>query len=286
MTSSTQFPSIGIHRGVADDTYHAFDAASSSRLKLLDRSPAHLRAELDEPKSYSWHQKLGIAAHAAILTPMLFDRDFTMLPAGHNARTKAGKALQQELAERYGEMRVLKRDEHAACIAMRKAVLAHKEAGRLLKLCPDREVSLVANMPTGNGNLLCKARFDAVSFGSRMIVDIKTTKDAQPEAFGKSAWNYGYYRQAAFYMHMAAALGQPIEQYYIIAVEKEAPYAVSVHSIGDDLLQFGWAELQEMMNRYAECLHTNEWPGYVSHAIELPIPHWAKRVMAEAGHYA
>ena len=72
-------------------------------------------------------------------------------------------------------------------------------------------------------NINCKGKLDIVNSKKRFIADLKSTGDASLSGFKKSIRNFKYHKQAAFYLD---ALGY--DDYYIIAVEKTAPYGFGV----------------------------------------------------------
>lgn len=65
-------PTPGLYDGVPEEAYHALDACSNSRLTLLRRSPAHAKEAIESPTPSTKAQRIGTAAHWAILEPKVY----------------------------------------------------------------------------------------------------------------------------------------------------------------------------------------------------------------------
>jgi len=106
-------------------------------------------------------------------------------------------------------------------------------------------------------------------------VDLKTTLDAS-SAFEKSAYNFGYHHQAAWYLYGCRAAGIDCRDFIFVAVEKTYPYAVAIYGAADHLIEVGRQEVRAAIRTYAVCLESGEWPGLTSGVINLDLPLWAK----------
>ena len=266
---------LGVIAGMPDDVYHADTGLSSSRMGLLARSPAHLRATLDAPASPSTDaQKLGSAIHLAALQPSLFAGRILRAPE-INRRTNAGKEKWAGLVERYGEDRILKPDQHDVCQAVAKSVRAHPTAGSLLAQ-PEALVELSIFWEVAG--VRCKARIDFYDPETRTLADLKSTRDACSSAFQKALYDFGYYRQLAWYGAALAHHGAEVEQHLVIAAEKEPPYAVAVYQLAGSALEAGIRECYVLGERYRECLEIEAgepWPAYSDDPEMLDLPAWA-----------
>lgn len=77
----------------------------------------------------------------------------------------------------------------------------------------------------------CKGRID-FNRTDKIIVDLKSTKNASPLEFNKSIFNYKYFMQAAFYLDgISAITGERYHSFYIIAIETKKPYLINCFSI-------------------------------------------------------
>lgn len=293
-------PDVGVHPSVSFADYHRWDAASNSRLSVLRRSPAHLKAYMAEPIDTAALQ-LGSACHSAILEPDDFQQRYLLAERCEAMKKTDGKrcsnmgivydgsagwycGVHGSEAQQDTTVTILSRADYDRTLKVRDAVHAHR-AAKLLPQSGQRELSVVWKDDVTD--VLCKARLDGHSpaIAGGVIVDIKTTKDASKRAFEKSIWTYGYHRQGAFYLAGAKASGFAAEHFAIIAVENTPPYAVAIYRLDDGALDAGFLEVfgtitpegraGGLLARYADCVTRNEWPGYSEDVQDVALPPWA-----------
>ena len=74
-----------------------------------------------------------------------------------------------------------------------------------------------------------------------LIVDLKTTMDASPDAFARTAANFNYPLQAAYYVDglQAAGIASPdaVTSFVFLVVEKTPPYGVAVYTLPEDAIE-------------------------------------------------
>jgi hypothetical protein len=285
-------PPPGIYPGVPAEVYHAWDAASNSALTKLDRSPAHCRAALDEPRVPTPALIRGDALHTAVLEPHLFARRYTVaeqcgetMKSGANAGqrcTNDGKVFrggvwrcgQHDKGESEETRRVLSLADFAVCMGMRQAVHAHPAAAALLASCDERELSIVFYWP--GTEILCKARIDIPAFAAGVIGDLKTTTDASARAFERSVWTYGYHRQAPFYQVACAAHGIDIRDALFVPVEATPPYGAAVYRLSDGAIQVGRDQLERrLLPLWQRCSESGVWPCYSDKIEDIALPAYA-----------
>jgi exodeoxyribonuclease VIII len=152
---------------------------------------------------------------------------------------------------------------------MATAIQTHPAAHFLLEQDGHREHSYTWTDPTYG--IACKARPDWHSADRRLIVDIKTTQDCSRREFTRSIAKYAYHLQAAW---NTQALGA--EQFLIIAVESQRPYAVAVYPISPEAMAAGARRIDRAMEGLAQCRDTGIWPGPEGNLIAEPIslPGW------------
>ena len=126
---------------------------------------------------------------------------------------------------------------------------------------------------------MLRGRPDAL--GDNLIVDLKTAQDASPEAFARTAANFGYHAQAAYYLDGLRELGECDEDavFLFVVVEKTAPYGVAVYNLDEEALDAGRTVYQRAWQTMRQCRASNNFPGYsASRNIEtLSLPRWATR---------
>ncbi len=275
-------PPPGVYPDVPAARYHAWSAASNSRLTKLKRSPAHLKEYLDNGEDDTDAFRIGRAFHAAVLEPDWFARAYGVSSAGCDRRNKAGKDEWKALEDEHGDGMVLKYAEHADIARMRDSVMTHPRARKLFVGEGRNELSIVwDDAATG---VRCKARIDryhpTLTQGG-CVGDLKSTRDASRRKFEKDAYDHGIHRQGAMYLLGANAVGLKAEHFAVIACEKEAPYCVQAFVYVMGALDAGEQELHGLLKTYKQCKETGRWPGYSEDFQALALPHHAWSEVAD-----
>lgn len=263
-------------------------ASSGVLVRLLKKTPAHVKAWVEQPDETTDAKAFGQAYHCRILEPERFAALYVAPPKKAPRRPsvsqlKAKKPSSATIAtiefwrawdaEHAGQIILAPKDRDKIEV-MAEALKAHPLANALLFECEgDSEVTFRwADEATG---VPCKARLDRWQRRRRTVVDLKTADDAGPVAFSKSVAKYGYHIQQAHYCEGARAVGEPVNKYLIVVQEKEAPYLVAVYQLDAATETLGYEQRQQGVQTIAECITANEWPGYAPDAQELSLPAWA-----------
>jgi len=207
----------------------------------------------------------------AVLEYELFKQTYSVLPE-LDRRTKAGKEAFEAFLEQNANKAFLSASDYKQCLDLAASVLRHSKASKLFDT-GKAEQTITWDDETNGAP--CKARPDFVTerMGSTFIVDLKTTEDASPRAFSRSAYKYRYHVQAAFYLDgYAQATGITPEAFIFVAVEKTPPYLVACYVYGPEELNLARATYKQNLETYLECLNSNSWPGYaeIINPLELP----------------
>lgn len=268
----------GLYPDVSFEDYLAWDAVSSHDLMLVRRSPAHLRDSKAAPRQPTDAMRLGTAAHAWILQPEEAP-DMIMVAPKVDRRTKAGKQMWAEFLEEAGSRTIVNEDEARTLAQMAGAVAAAPAARAVLDAAKIREASMLWR----HGEVWGRGRPDAMSECGSLIVDLKTTMDASPDAFARTAANFNYPLQAAYYVDglQAAGIASPdaVTSFVFLVVEKTPPYGVAVYTLPEDAIELGRNQYQSALSTYEDAVATNIWGGYsAAYQIEtLNLPRWAFR---------
>lgn len=250
--------------------YHAAEGVSKSDLDLIHISPMHYVTSKEE-RSQTPDMLLGSACHKLILEPEDFDNEFAVAPEC-DRRTKEGKAIYAEFTANSAGKSVITQEQMNTITAMRDAVMAHPIAAKLLT-----GGSAEQSVFWEEDGIICKCRPDYLK--DRYCIDLKTTRSAKPDEFTKSAYNFRYHVQAAWYLRGLKAAGADVTEFMFIAVEKEPPFAVCVYLAGEDMLLLGGREAQSDLDTYIKCTKTGIWYGYDEKPAihELMLPAWARK---------
>ena len=249
-----------------DEVYHSRPELSSTGARRLLDSPARFRYWADHPQPPKAAFDLGHAAHAKILgvgAPIVIYPDEHLTPSG-NVSTKAA-TVEWEREQRAQGVTPISRADAARVDAMAEAVLADDEARTILERVAGREVTIIQEVE----GVPVRARFDV--YGDGEAADLKTTRNASPDGFGRSVASYGYHIQNRWYddAHQAETGGR-LESFKFIVVESTAPHLVGVYDLDVMYDDKAGERCQKARHLYRECAATGRWPGYGARTLTAP----------------
>ena len=279
------------HKDITFAEYVAIKATNNSSLKIFEDCPARYIHYLTQEDADNPAFAKGRLWHTAILEFKQMEHDYAticqstqdrLLAEAQAAGSKAksfSKALStyKEWAALNEGKEIITEEELSAALAGRRGVYhgAFKEALDR----GDAELSVVSEYEGIDGPMAVKGRFDLYDRETGTIWDLKTTRDASPNGFGRLAWSYGYVRQAGFYRMLCELEGLPCEHFRIVAVETAAPYLSGIYTVSPQATRWGSECARAALDRLAECQKTDTWPGYGSSS--LLIPTYAEKEISE-----
>ena len=235
------------------------DWVSNSELGLFQVAPVIYKHRIIDGNRSSFSRALseGSAVHAAVLEPQEFEKDYVSLPA-MDMRLKANKDHKAMLQAANPAATLLAFEDYSRIIALARHVHEHPVAGPLIRLCDQIEQSFFWIDP--DLGVQCKGRADALCLEQGIIVDLKTTKSAA--SFSRSIADYGYHRQAAFYIDgLTLSTGRRDWTWYWAIVEPEAPFLMKVIQAKASDIEVGRREYKKLLQIYKDCKERNEYPG-------------------------
>lgn len=203
---------------------------SNSRLTAFKRSPLHLIHYLTKPKESTPAMAFGSAFHAYLLEPDKFNSLYAVAP-DVDRRTKEGKLEFDKFVYESDGKTVLTNSDKTKIVNMADAVYANPIAAELMSQLTATEV----NREWISDGLKMPMRGIIDGIAPTFMLDIKTCTDATPKKFQDYAWNMSYHRQAAIYLDS----DHSFKNFYFIAIEKDAPYGVSVHPVSQRMIDKG-----------------------------------------------
>lgn len=257
-----------------NEKYHLNkDAIGSTTLKKVAlRSAFHAISKEDEEKE-SPALILGSAIHTAILEPEQFDYQYIASPS-FDRRTKEGKVLAEQFEIIAQGKMIITKDQLETVKGILKTISQHEIAQAMLSGGEAEYSYYWQDEETG---LMLKCRPDY--FNQNALIDLKSTRDASVSEFTRSCINLGYHIQAAFYLDVFnKANGTNIEDFFFVAVETEAPYAVNIFKMGEAEVALGRAQYKAALKEYAEAKKNPERIhefGYKKQINEIVFPAWA-----------
>lgn len=265
--------------------YRADPAWSVSQVNLLPEQP-ELFYGYHVAKPPLWERPAtpnmdrGTILHACLLDGA--DLDAFIIPAHvlSSNGSRAGKAWQR-WKETRGDDPCIKDSEADDLRQMIASVRAEPQAAKLLDAPGGVEVSLFAtDEPTG---LRLKGRIDKLAKlkDTLVVVDLKTTSDPTDRAFSRSLIDYGYHRQAAWYLDLVAGPDVPVDElppFVFICVRNEPPYECRVWELASSAIALGREKNREALIDLAKRLASDNWRGPQFNTIPLiDLPRWVYR---------
>jgi hypothetical protein len=257
----------GIYFDLDRQSYDAIDALNASTLVHALKSWAHFRhAELHgRPDTKSMAK--GRAAHVLTLEPHTFDAAYVVYDGQRKGR--AWETFKEANAGR----EILTTSEYAACAAIAEAARAHSEMASMLETATGKpEVSLVWE----RGGFLCKGRLDWLQMDSRVILDLKVTKDASPRGFARECATYATAMKAAWYldaMETHDPSGEFCEwDFWLLAVEPTAPHVTQLYRVPESALEAGRKQYTRLLEELQMRRMFDTWPGYADGMLDLELP--------------
>lgn len=218
------------------------------------------------------HLALGSLLHCAVLEPQKLESAF-FVEEKPDRRTKVGKA-------RFAELMQIKTDtgkewvtpdQFEQMVRMSSAINGHPLARQILSAGGDAEVTLQWKQQ----GVPCRARFDFLTKEipgvGRFGVDLKTCRDLS--RVYRDHYDFGYDLQFVHYSRGAAACDIDLAGFIFIFVDSSPHVCPELVRVIDPALDETYLELAETRYRYAferfrECWHSGEWPGYSQENFE------------------
>lgn len=263
---------VAIHSRVPWDEYLTTPGTSITRLKELRRSAQHYRYRLEHPKETT-PLTLGRASHCAVLEPERFNTDhavWTRRTESGNLAPRNGKWWDTFRLEHEGKA-IITADEFDTVAAIAVAVRGNDDAMKYLR-AGDPEVTLQWT----TWRRPCKGRVDWLTKvdDQSVLVGLKTARDCRHFIFGSQAAKLGYHLQWAYYHDGYEMITGRRPKMVEIVVESEAPHAVVVYVIPDDIIAQGRDEYMVLLEQLAECEKADAWPGPAVGEQILTLPSW------------
>lgn len=263
----------GVQR-MSRDQYDKLERVNWSTLKHMDRSPAHYLHAVTAVREDTDAMKLGRAIHMAVFEPEQFRASIAVWDGG----TRRGKDWDDFRARNEGR-ELLTEAAYEQCMTVQRAVRNSAMASKWVSggvaeatLLWTHKVPALEALPAIE--IECRGRVDFIA-NAGGVVDLKTTRDASPEAFARQFWNLGHQSQCAFYAdgHLAAT-GANLP-FIIIAAEVAEPFVVQVYQVPDSILKAGREKYRDLLAHLALCREQSAWPGYSVGELVLEPPRWA-----------
>ncbi|MDP8268833.1 MAG: PD-(D/E)XK nuclease-like domain-containing protein [Candidatus Tenebribacter davisii] len=253
---------------ISIDDYHFSGGISRSSLMLMNKTPYHYWYENEsgqaKPRTATPAMILGELVHTLCLEPEFYDDRFAVGP-DIKKTTKSGKEAWAEFESELKGRESIKVSEYEKAQAMASSFRSEAVCSSVIQGAKFEKSIFFTHESTG---LQCKARPDI--WKGSVIGDLKTTEDAGLRQFQNSAHKYGYFIQAGMMKQAIASLGESMEMFAFLCIEKDAPYAVGVYPISAEALDYGSNLFDSLMRKLKECKDCGSWPSYQTEELQLP----------------
>ena len=245
---------------MTEKEYREHPAISRSELFKISESPEKFKYYLEHPEEPTPALLLGQLFHAMALTPETVWEQFAVMP-NVDKRTKAGKEAFAEFEAQAEGKTIVSVDMVEQATDMCETLNRNEFAKKLLKGEKEKPFFWADEM-TGEE---CKCRVDCLTeVGENLIiVDLKSTDNAETEAFMRSAIKYGYDFQSAMYSEGVKVNTGREPLFVFIAIEKKPPYAINILQSDKLFIKRGYDVFRELLGIYSECKKTGIWWGYL-----------------------
>lgn len=285
----------GCYPDMTNDEYQSGPGTSKSQLDAIapPNSPAHFYEKYlnpnREPEVRTPALILGDAIHKAILEPDLVATNFVTVPEDAPTRPSSRQRTAKKQSpdtlsaiewwdsfnlSALGKT-ILSAADHKTVIGVRDSVHRHPVARGLFVGGAPEQTYFSIDPETGE-LIRCRIDYDRLA-REGMMVDLKTTEDASPNGFGRSAANYRYHVQGGWYPHVVEQLGAITDTFVFVAVEKKPPYAIGIYYIEAEDAHMGMVEARRDLAQIIECREAGAWPDYGFKPQPLQIPAWKRR---------
>lgn len=249
--------------------YAAHPAINASFLKKLRKSPlTALGIDQDETAALTF----GSAYHCYILEPELFDSEYLIYDPDKRPepeKTFAAKANKEWKAEQYetaaaqGKTILDSADLMKIKLMAERLKLNNINADVLIKNS-EHELSVYQSVEMDGNKYDVKCRVDGlnVDLETGVMYDLKTTKDAHPDGFGRECGKYGYHISAAFYKRLLELEYNKPFEFFIIAQETEAPFNSGLYRVSTAMINKGNYEVDNLMKLANHVNRTGELSSY------------------------
>ena len=264
---------------LSNDRYHEeAPGISKSHLDVInDGSPRHYWQCYLNPDRPA-HRKtpalvLGDAIHVAMLQPNLFEHRYAVKP-DVDGRTRDGKSILAQFRRENSNKIEISQGEFDCCVGIRDSVYSHPVA-RGLFTGGVAEHSFFAIDPETGALIKCRPDYLADEY----VIDIKSTLDAGPHAFGKDATNYRYDVAVPWYLDIIGHVtGRGRARKWLwVAVEKQPPYAIGIYMAQKHDITRARDTARRNLLTILKYRKLNSYPDYGETIQPLMLKSWAVR---------
>ena len=268
---------------MTEQEYNAAEGVRRSDLWKMNDSPEKFLYAMTHPDEPTPALVFGAACHKWILEYKDFLNEYVIAPTV-DRRTKAGKEAWENFCAENAGKTVISNADFDLIEDMGNALMDHELAGSFMFGKGSNEGAFFWTDPETGEKCKCKCDRLIERNGRIVIVDYKTARSAQTEKFNSAIFSHGYHVQAAMYTEGVQTVMKLDYRpgFVFVAQEKDAPYAVNVIEVTEDVMEYADRVYHDLLRKYHECKEMDVWPGYAEDvANECWLPGWAENETEE-----
>lgn len=294
----------GIHTDITIQDYHANRTHySATQLKYANKSLKHfysyINGFLDKPKGS--HLDFGNAFELALLNQEGYMKEVAVLPdqdfieIANAVRVKEGKepftTPRNSTVYKEGIKEFEKQNEGKYFIkdvgpesfdTIEEMLSSCLQDSVIQALIKNVEYQLSLFWTDPETGIRLKTRPDICKRTKNSIVNLKTTEDGSPQAFGKDLANYDYPLQACIEIDgcIKSGLMDKVDNYFWLVVEKVAPFNATIYEFDERDRAACMDNYRFILKKIQKAREQEKWPGYSDLAsneygiLKATIPPW------------
>ena len=255
---------------VINDAFLAKRPLSYSSLKHFMKSPKHYIHYIQDKFVQTDQMRIGSAIDCKLLEPDNFDEKF-MIANKPDLRNKSNKEKWQLVLIEANETKktIITTDQMVIVKSAVNSVMDHVDTRILIEKKTKVQVPLKWIDKVGNLPIRGFVDFETKAWNTDIVVDLKTTNNADPEEFVKQAVKMYYHTQMATYLRGYERTQFRFPEFIFLCVETTEPFNVSINYCDSNFKKIAKDELLGTLKAFRYCIDNEKFDtGYEFRLME------------------
>lgn len=289
----------GVYKDISIDDYHKLytNWFSSTGLRKAKKSLKLFKMLIDGklPDEYKVEFDMGNVFELALLqsneieTKVAFEQEIfdEIKKANPDSKMPRGTTMYKEWFEKQKKDNkyIVSPENWGVITEMLASCYADATINKLIKNIQYNVSIFWVDEETG---LMLKTRPDIMKTSiisgenKNIVVNLKTTRDASPEAFFKDCANHDYPFQACMEMDgvLSSGLMERVDNYFWLVVEKEPPYSAQLYRFAKEDIEYCKDDYRYTLKTVKMAFDSGIFPSYSQRAdnkygvIDVKLPLW------------
>ena len=237
---------------------------SYSSLKKFRESPRHYASKFLTPKKPDTEAMiLGKIVESLVFeSKEQFEKQFRVFKKASGTGSKALNDAVKDQAKA-DKILLITEDDLQTAKYCKESLLDHNESRQLIEGKTMYQQRLEWRNKASNLPLLGYLDFRSNAWDSDILVDLKTTNNADPDEFTRAIVKWDYHIQAAAYLDAYHKKFYQFPMFIFLAVETKEPYNVSVNFMESKILELAKDEFLGSLLAFRKCMDDKQFhKGY------------------------